>query len=77
MRKEWLGAVWHLSAIVSVVFSRGGLVGDKIHGVKLVGLAEDLRWLRKILDINYGDLVHLKYFYICPASSAVSDDLIG
>ena len=50
------------SAIVLVCFGWGSLVVGDLRRVNLVGLGEELCWLRKILDIDFGNLIHLLEF---------------
>ena len=54
--------MWQLSAIILVVFGWGGLVIGKICRVELVGLSGEFGWLVDILELNFGDLVHMLEF---------------
>ena len=57
-----MGADRQPSAIVLVVFVWGGLVVGYIRGVNLIGLVEDLLWLKKKPELDCGNLVHLLKF---------------
>ena len=54
-----MGDVWWQSSIVSVVFGQGSIVVVNIRRIDIVRLGEYLYGLVDLLEINFGDLVHL------------------
>ena len=54
--------MWWRSAIVLVVFVWGGLAVGNICRVELSRMGEELRWLDDIVDLNFGEFLHLLEF---------------
>ena len=42
-----------------MVFRWGGIVVGNLHWVELVTLGEELRWLVNLLELHFGNFVHL------------------
>ena len=64
-------AAWQHSAIVSVIFSQGGIIVGKLRRVELARMGEDLPWLIELSDVDCGDLMHMLKF------ADVSQNLAG
>ena len=50
------------SAIVSVVFGWCGTIVENIRRVNIIGLVEEIRWLGNLLEIKFGNLLHMLKF---------------
>ena len=45
-----------------MVFIWGGIAVGKLHRADLVGVGEEIHWLVNLLDLKFGDFVHLLEF---------------
>ena len=50
------------SAIVSVVFGWCGTIVENIRRVNIIGLVEELCWLGNLLEIKFGNILHMLNF---------------
>ena len=62
MRIGLLGDMRRWSAIVFVVFSRGGLAVSKLSRVELIGMGEEIGCLGNFINLNFRYLVHMLEF---------------